>query len=55
MEVVRTEEEIDEQLNKAQAIIDEGGSPFFGMSYEDGIVAMHEWLTGLHDDAPMDQ
>jgi len=55
MEVTRTETEIDEQLNKAQQFIDEGGSPFFGMSYEEGIVAMHDWLTDIDAHAPMDQ
>ena len=53
MVICRSREEIDEQLNLAQDAIDHG-SKFFGMSYEQGIVAMFDWLEGNCEDAPMD-
>ena len=52
MEITKTQTEIDEQLNLAQEGIDEG-SKYPGMSYEEGIQAMWDWLIGQIDDAPM--
>ena len=54
MIIIREQAEIDEQLNKASETLDEG-SKFFGMSYEEGILAMFDWLVGNREDAPMDQ
>lgn len=53
MEIVRTDKEIDEVLNKASESM-EHGSKYPGMSYEDGIKNMYEWLCGLIDDDPME-
>jgi hypothetical protein len=53
-EITRTKKEIDDQLNEAQKYIDEG-SKYFGMSYEDGIVAMFDWLVGNSDALPMEE
>lgn len=53
MIIVRTKEEIDEQLNLAQENIDSGESPYFGMTYEQGIVEMFDWLVGNNDVTPM--
>jgi hypothetical protein len=48
--ITRTEEEIDEVLEKANS--GEGG--FSGMSYEQGVINAIEWLTGLMEESPMD-
>lgn len=53
--IVRSQTEIDEVLNVAQDFIDGGGSPFFGMSYEDGIIGMYRWLIGEEDENPLVQ
>ena len=52
--ITRTQTEIDKQLNLVMEGIDEG-SKYPGMSYEDGILAMYDWLTGQSDDAPMEE
>ena len=51
MKVVRHEEEIARVENWAMEGIDEG-SKFPGMSYEQGIVDVLEWLRGDTDHAP---
>jgi len=51
--IIRSDEEIGEVVNKAFDFREQG-SPFFGMSYEDGILNMLDWLTGNTDDNPMD-
>jgi hypothetical protein len=50
----RTNEEIDDVLNRCNEKVDEGGSRFFGMTYEQGIVAGIDWLLGNTDDHPYD-
>lgn len=52
-EIVRSDEEINAVLNKAMEAEDTGQSKFFGMKYEEGIVAMHDWLVGDTDTDPM--
>lgn len=49
--VVRSEQEIDDVLNKASDGI-EDGSVYPGMSYEQGILAFAEWLFGDTEDVP---
>lgn len=49
----RSQEEIDEQMNKASEGIDQG-SRWPGMSYEQGVDAALRWVTGDDDSAPMD-
>ena len=44
-EIKRSQEEIDQVLNEAQKITEAGPSKFSGLKYEDGLVAMYEWLT----------
>lgn len=46
--VKQTEEEINEVLNWAAEAQDDG-SKFPGMTYEDGVKAMYDWLTGDGD------
>ena len=51
--IVRTDEEIDEQLIKAE----DGklvGSAYPGMSYEEGCICLFQWLVGEADDKPFD-
>lgn len=55
MKLVRTDEEIDEQLNRAQDQVEAGGTKVPGMSYEEGVDAALRWATGQSNDAPMDE
>lgn len=41
---MRTQEEIDEQLNRAAKQADKGGSRYHGMTYEQGVDAALRWL-----------
>jgi len=52
-QIVRTEDEINRVLNWA---VDDSefGSNFPGMSYEDGVREMYDWLVGDSEDAPDD-
>lgn len=52
-QVVRSTEEVDDTLNKAQEQEDEGGSAWPGMTYEQGVVAAIMWLTGVSSEDPM--
>lgn len=51
---MRTQEEIDEQLNKAADVADSGISQWPGMTYEQGVDNALRWVTGQVDDRPMD-
>lgn len=51
--IVRTDAEIDEQLNIAADGMNDG-SKYPGMSYEDGIQAFAYWLFGDTDDKPFE-
>lgn len=45
IKITRSQEQLDDLMNEvAQAA--EGGTKFPGMSYEDGITAVVEWLDG---------
>ena len=50
----RTENEIDDLLDKLAEQESQGGSKFPGMTYEDGIKAMLEWLTDKNCEAILD-
>lgn len=52
--IVRTDAEIDEQLNIAADGINDG-SKYPGMSYEDGIQAFADWLFGDTDEKPFEE
>lgn len=52
--IVRTDAEIDEQLNIAADGINDG-SQYPGMSYEDGIQAFADWLFGYTNDKPFEE
>ncbi len=49
--IVRTDEEVNRVLNWA-AEGEDNGTHFKGMSYEQGIKAMYDWLIGMIDEAP---
>lgn len=46
--VIPTEQEIDEQINKTYEQED-SGSRYPGMSYEEGVRAMYDWLITGED------
>jgi hypothetical protein len=50
----KTRAEIDDCLNMAAEQI-EDGSKYPGMSYEEGIRAALEWVTGDVDEHPMEE
>ncbi len=52
MRLVRTVAEVNELIELAHAGKDEGGK-FPGMCYEEGILAVLEWVTGETDENPM--
>lgn len=52
--IVRTDQEIDQVLNKAADGINEG-SCYPGMSYEQGIQAFADWVFGDTEDAPFEE
>lgn len=45
----RSEDEVDEQMNKASEGID-AGSAYPGMSYEEGVHQALGWVTGQYPD-----
>lgn len=50
--IVRTEEEINKLLQWARELDSGHQSHYRGMTYEQGIIAMYEWLIGDSDDSP---
>lgn len=50
----RTEEEIQEQISKAAEQRHSDPAKWAGMSYEQGVEDMGEWMLGDSDEAPMD-
>jgi hypothetical protein len=51
----RTEEEIQEQIDKAMEQRHTDPGKWSGMSYEQGVEDALEWVLGSSDDAPMDE
>jgi hypothetical protein len=49
--IVRSEHEINEVMNWVADSL-ENGSHFPGQTYEEGVQAMYDWLTGAIDDRP---
>lgn len=51
----KNRDEISEMIQKAMDSRDQdGGSPLFGMSYEEGVIAALDWVTGNMDEPPME-
>jgi hypothetical protein len=43
--MIRSQSEIDHVLDRATQNTNDGESEYPGMTYEDGLIAMHGWLT----------
>lgn len=54
MDIERTDDEIDEVINKCCDSEDDGKSAWPAMSYEQGVKAALLWVTGQHNDNPME-
>ncbi len=53
--IKRTDAEIDDQLGKLDEDATAGGaSKWPGMTYEQGVMAMFDWLTGATDELPVE-
>ncbi len=52
--VERTQEEIDEILNKCAESIDKGQAKWPAMTFEQGVDAALRWVTGDTDENPME-
>ena len=48
-----SEKEIDDIINQIHEIKNSIGTKYRGMSYEDGLMAMLDWLTGNDDAHPL--
>ena len=46
-------EKINDQIDKASEMVNSGKSKYPSMSYEDGVKAALEWITGI-DEEPID-
>lgn len=55
MYIIRTDEEIWDLLNQCSYAENEGVSKYPGMSYEQGIKAAIEWITGDINDHPINE
>jgi hypothetical protein len=51
---VRSQEEVNEQIDRASDNINKGISKYPGMTYEEGIRAAIDWMSGESDELPMD-
>lgn len=52
---MRSEREIGEALNEVLEQMDQGGSKFPGLSYEEGAQAALDYVLGTTDAKPMDE
>lgn len=50
---MKTREEVNEQIDKAQQSI-ESGEGYHGMSYEEGVKAALEWVMGDIEEKPIE-
>lgn len=53
MNVARSQDEVDEQLNRADDALD-SGSRYPGMTYEEGVANGIRWLLGQDESPPME-
>lgn len=54
IQITKTEKQIEQQLQKAEdASIN--GTKYSGMTYEEGMLALYNWLTGETDDLPLEE
>jgi len=52
--VERSKIEIDEVINECNESIDEDTTQYYAMTYEEGVKAALEWVTGDVDEKPFD-
>lgn len=50
-----TQDQIDEVTNDAWDSINEGTSRYRGMTYEEGVRAALDWVTGETDESPFEE
>jgi len=50
----KTEEEVDDIVNRCGEQESKGGSKWPGMTYEQGVRAALDWIVGWSDDHPLD-
>ncbi|MHA2136204.1 MAG: hypothetical protein ACW99J_20280 [Candidatus Thorarchaeota archaeon] len=55
MEIVRTDEEIREVLEKCMELEESGENPYWGMTYTQGVQFAIDWLTEEGQDHPFDE
>lgn len=55
MNIIRTEQEIWDLLNQCAEAEETGSSIYPGMSYEQGIKAAIEWITGDTNNHPINE
>lgn len=48
-------DEIDELMNQIAELEERGDTRYPGMTYEQGIKAAIEWITGMSGDHPLDE
>lgn len=49
-----TPEELEEERSNAEASLEDGGTNWPGMSYEEGVSAALAWVLGDRDERPME-
>lgn len=50
---MRSQSEIDEQMNRASMQEEKGGSRYHGMTFEQGVGEALRWVTGQTEDLPI--
>jgi len=53
-ESIRKESEVDNLIDRVIEQINQGGSKFPGMSYEEGLRVMYDWLNGDLETDPLE-
>lgn len=53
-DIARSNVEIDEQYNRALEAVDEGRTQYPGMTFEEGVIAVLDWLFRGTDTPPME-
>lgn len=53
-EIIPGDAEIDDVLSKCFDQVEKGSTYFFGLTYEDGIIAALDWIFGTSNVDPME-
>lgn len=54
MQIIRTEEEIEKVYAQAIKSEETGQTKFTGMTFEQGVIAMYDWLTRPSSENPFE-